>query len=759
MQLANGPNLYTPAFGAGVRIINTFAFALVSLLPVSLAAQKPKPAPSTPSAEQQLQQHYGAARTFQISGDTTRAASEYRIFLAEALGAAANARAAAGDFGVAAGLFEESLQAVPDNTDVRLSYAMLQFQQQKIEESQKNAEQVLKVTPKNIQTLLLLGRLAYQKADYKAAREYLETAVVAAPGFDVGYLLGMTYVKLNDSGRARVLFDEMVTGIGDSPQIHIYFGRAYAVGDTDGLENAIQEFKRAIAKDSKVHQAHYFLALAYLNRDGESGFANAASALRAELGLSPNDARSRYLLGYIAMKQRQSAEAETELRLAAKLDPENPDALIFLGQLYSEMNRDIEAEAALRKAIVLTKDISRGDYQINRAHYVLGRILLRSDRKVEGEKELALSKELRDHVRNFEKIREELSVLDPSSQTGAVNPESVSPAGQKKADAFVNQLRPAIADAYNNLGVIHAGEKQFPAALDEFKKAREWQPSLATVDRNIGMAAFYDNQFGEAVEPLSRHVSQHEEDLRARAALGLSYFMTQKFPLVLETLRPIQASVDADTGLAYAYAVSLVKTGNYNEGVRRLKALETTQEKSAEVHALLGQAYADQNEYNTAAQEYRKSLASNSNQPQTHYLLGLALLKSGSPADAVEEFRTALKMSPNDASKKYHLAFSLIQLQQKDEGRELLREVIEQDPKYADAYYELGKLQLEQGETKAAIGSFEIGARLSPDSDYIHYQLAMAYRRESRVQDAEREIKLYQALKNRHRGRDVPEVN
>jgi tetratricopeptide (TPR) repeat protein len=173
---------------------------------------------------------------------------------------------------------------------------------------------------------------------------------------------------------------------------------------------------------------------------------------------------------------------------------------------------------------------------------------------------------------------------------------------------------------------------------------------------------------------------------------------------------------------------------------------------------LLGQAYADQNDHPAAIDEYKKSLAIDSNQTETHYLLGLSLLKSGTPAAAVDEFRTAVKMS-DDPAKKYHLAFSLIQIQQKEEAATLLRQVIDQDPKYSDAYYELGKLQLEQGDVKPAITSFETGSRLSPNSDYIHYQLAMAYRRDSRTEDAEREIKLYQELKNRHRGRDVSQNN
>ena len=218
--------------------------------------------------------------------------------------------------------------------------------------------------------------------------------------------------------------------------------------------------------------------------------------------------------------------------------------------------------------------------------------------------------------------------------------------------------------------------------------------------------------------------------------------------------------MDSDPGLDYAFSVSLVKMGEYDEGTRRLRALAEKNPNSADVHMLLGSALADQHEYESALQEYRKSLAIDPSQAQTHYLAGLALIRAGNPKDAVEELRTALKLNPSDVSAKYHLAFSLIQIQQKEEARSLLLEVIQQDPNRADAYYEMGKLQLEQGDTKGPVQSLETGIKVSPDADYIHYQLAMAYRRESRTEDAQREIKLYQTLQDRQRGRgDVPQTN
>jgi len=125
-------------------------------------------------------------------------------------------------------------------------------------------------------------------------------------------------------------------------------------------------------------------------------------------------------------------------------------------------------------------------------------------------------------------------------------------------------------------------------------------------------------------------------------------------------------------------------------------------------------------------------------------------------AEAAQEFLAAVTLDPGAVTAKYHLAYALIQMQKKDEGQAMLREVVAQNPAYADAFYQLGKLQLEQGDTKTAISNLETSARLSPASDYIHYQLAMAYRRDSRTKEAEREMQKYEAMKQHRRGEHEP---
>jgi tetratricopeptide (TPR) repeat protein len=725
-----------------------------------------------PAAQDDFQRHYDAARTYQVSGDQEHAAAEYILFLAGALRSSAKASFELGEMDQAASLFDQALAVAPSDPEGRLDYAQMLFQQDKLPEARATAEKVLTAAADNARAQGLLGQVLFAQGDYKGAREHLEQAVGAAPSFDTAYLLGITYIKLSDFERARLVFDDLVAGFGDTARMHMMFGLAYKEGGWEALDNAIRELKRALDKDSRTPRAHYLIALAYMDRDGESSFAQTAAELQAELKVDPNDARSHYLLGYVAMKQHDAKTAENELLRASHLDPKNPDPLIYLGQIYSDAGRDAEAETVLRQALSLSGNVSATDYLIGRAHYVLGRLLLKAGKKDEGEKELSASQEIRDRMNRPDTVRDtkndpksaqqkktdpELASVSEDAPVGHPAPPVAAPPQAAEAiRGYLNDLKLPIADAYNNLGVIQAGHKDFKAAAAYFRRAGEWNPGLEALDRNLGMAAFYASEYQEAVPPLSRQLQKKPDDVRVRAALGMSFFTTQNFNGTLETLKPIQSQVDGDPGLAYAYAVSLVKTGSYDEGVRRLRAMADAKSadiNSAELHMMLGSAFADQKEYETALQEYRKSIAIDPGNEQAHYLAGLALIRNGHPKDAVEELRAALKLSPTDTSAKYHLAFSLIQIREIDEAQTLLREVIQQDPQHADAHYELGKLQLEQGDTKGAIVSLEKGVKVNPEADYIHYQLAMAYGRDSRKEDADREIKLYQELKNQHRGR------
>lgn len=732
------PRPYSNLFLLVLLILGIFAGTLA-------AQTQPASKSSKPDV---LQQHYDAARTYGLSGDSAHADLEYKAFLAEALRRMANVQTSIGDFKVAGDYLDQAISFAPEDSGLLRDRAQVYLSDGKLDEAGTFARKAQRPGATDAKTEYLLGRISMEKGDYKAAKEHLERAIVTAQTVEIGYSLGTTYLKLNDLTRARQLFTEMILGLGDTPGLRLLIAKAYR--ETQFWDQAIEELKNTVTKYPKAAQVHYFLALAYMGRDEDAGIPQAVPEFRAELENQPDDARSQYMLGYALLKQHDQKGAEVALQRAAVLDPQNADPWVYLGQLYSDSGRKPEAEAALRKAIAISKT---GSASIDRAHYVLARILLDTGRREEGLKELEVFEKLRKERLQQQVMKQQASDAPDLKKAADTMPEAASSSeDRKKAQAYRDQLAPAVADAYNNLGVNAAGRKDFAAAAADFQEAAKWNPTLETIDRNWGMAAFYGGQYQDAIAPLERQLQRKADDTRARAALGFSYFFVENYRKTLETLNPIEAEMNSDAGLASAYALSLVKVGSYDDGTARLKVLAAANPDSADVHVSLGEAFAEQKIFATAIEEFRKALVIDSSQGRTHFLLGLALIHQGDNSGAVPELRTALKLNPSDQTAKYHLAFALLQTQQKDEAKQLLTQVVEQNPNHADAYYQLGKLQLEQGDVKQAISSLETASKISPESDYVHYQLAMAYRRDSRSDDAARELKLYQDLKDRRRG-------
>jgi Flp pilus assembly protein TadD len=59
----------------------------------------------------------------------------------------------------------------------------------------------------------------------------------------------------------------------------------------------------------------------------------------------------------------------------------------------------------------------------------------------------------------------------------------------------------------------------------------------------------------------------------------------------------------------------------------------------------------------------------------------------------------------------------------------------------------------DRGDLRDAVEHLETATRLSPQTDYMHYQLQAACRRESRTADADRKLKIHKELKAEQRER------
>lgn len=609
MNLTNHKRLRAAMFSAWTAC----GLMLPTLCAAALAQAKPQSV---------LQRHYDDAQKFQAAGDMAQAARQYRIFIADAIGELAISYARIEDYGKAAPLFDEALRLAPNSPVLQIEYAQAAFTHGDLSHARSLCEEVIRSYPGNVKAnakaQLILGRVLLKMSKDEEARKHLEAAVALEPTFENGYALAVACLDLDDGKCAAKVFAEMLSSFGDTAIIHREFGRAY--GGSDFQPEAIAELQKSIAEDDRLPGTHYLLAAVYLVMGGDAKVKLAEEALRQEAGISPNDALTYAALGHVEFGQGEYAEAERDLNHAAALDAENPEAYLYLGQLYMKTGRLSDAEAAFRKSILYTKDVSRNRYQVQRTHYLLGRVLIQLGKTEEANAELQISSALTrqrlagDRNRLADYLQEQpapggVSDGPPSStaQTALREEERSGDAKDaKQVDAFQKQLAPAIADSYNNLGAIAASGQDYEAAMVCFQRAAEWNASLDGLDYNWGRAAYSAKEFQEAVLPLERALRSHPEDASVRSMLGLSQFMTKDYSGTLRTLQPMEAQLDKVPQLAVVYAASMVKAGNADAGIERLKALARTHPELADVHRVLGEALAAHGDKTGAEREAKQ---------------------------------------------------------------------------------------------------------------------------------------------------------
>jgi tetratricopeptide (TPR) repeat protein len=210
-----------------------------------------------------------------------------------------------------------------------------------------------------------------------------------------------------------------------------------------------------------------------------------------------------------------------------------------------------------------------------------------------------------------------------------------------------------------------------------------------------------------------------------------------------------------DPAVGYAWAASLARVGDLKQATQVLQEYEKN-DLSVDAILLVGQLWTDMADYARAVESFRRALDRDPSLPKAHYYAGLAQLRWQHPNEASEEFVAALNLSPDDPDAKIGLGFVYLEQGKQTEATELFRSILASHPENGNANYQLGKLLLDAGSVKEAIAHLESAAHALPQSDYVHYQLQAAYRKDSRIEDADRELQLYKELKARNRQASIP---
>ena len=263
--------------------------------------------------------------------------------------------------------------------------AVQMLQARRLDEAEKLFRQVLAFNPRHPDALHMLGIVALEAGQPRAAVDWIGKAVAIddrSPQFHNN--LGTAYRGLGRHAEAEASFRRAVSLRPDYPRALVNLGQAliargrkaeaaellrraigYAPGDVEGLwalaglmheqgslDEAANLYRRVLQVAPQADDAHQNLAgVLYM----QGRFGEAAEAMRRAIALKPSPERWGALAGALEGEIRLTEAAEA-CRKALAMAPGLADAHNALGNALANLGRLDEAVAAYREAVRLAPD-------------------------------------------------------------------------------------------------------------------------------------------------------------------------------------------------------------------------------------------------------------------------------------------------------------------------------------------------------------------------------------------------------------------
>jgi tetratricopeptide (TPR) repeat protein len=266
----------------------------------------------------------------------------------------------------------------------------------------------------------------------------------------------------------------------------------------------------------------------------------------------------------------------------------------------------------------------------------------------------------------------------------------------------VTRLAQTNGAAFAFLGLCEFGLKDYDRSLQHLLQSRILgvgdTPDLGSVARyHAAVLMTRIEQYEQALETLGEFASEGDDNPRVIEAMGIA---TLRMPML-----PVEVPPDRRERVLMAGRAS------YMMATRNTAAAEKA--------------------FEALVSRYPET-------PNVHYANGVFLLQE-QPDRAIEEFKRELEVQPGFAWSLMQIGFEYLKRGDGTAALPWAQQSVAAAPNAFPAHKALGQALLETGDIDGAIKELMTGIRLAPESPGLHFQLARAYQRAGRLEDATRE--------------------
>jgi tetratricopeptide (TPR) repeat protein len=299
-------------------------------------------------------------------------------------------------------------------------------------------------------------------------------------------------------------------------------------------------------------------------------------------------------------------------------------------------------------------------------------------------------------------------------------------------------LIPDRADALSNLGAAYVRLGQYDDAIKQYERALESDPLNASIRLNLGLAYYKSARPNQAIPQLKRVVASEPDARNAYLILADCYLQAGQDKEVVALLKPREPMFEGDLAYAYLLGTALLHMNDVADGQKYVDRVFGAGE-SAEAHLLMGTAYLARQDYREAKAELERALKLNPRLPTVHSLYGRSLFALGDHEAAERAFRKELEVNINDFEANLQLGNMRKGAQRFNEAETYLERATTIRPDDIAGRKLLANLRLQTGKTEEAVQLLEAIVAEAPNLVDVHVQLATAYNRLKRTDDAERQ--------------------
>ncbi|MFN8006181.1 MAG: tetratricopeptide repeat protein [Terriglobia bacterium] len=215
------------------------------------------------TAEDQVREHFAAARQAEKAGDFAKAIAEYQSaiklqpdepILYNNLGIVFHLQY---KYREAIDSFQRALKLNPELLGANLFLGIDYYRTNQPEKGLAPLQRALRANPKDTQAHLYLGRCYFDLGRYEEALDEVQKVIKLSPkDVDAHYTLGQVYGKL--MGAAYLKMAEI-----DPDSYRVYQVLAQSYDSQKNVENAIDAYRKAIARKPNLPGLHYELGDVY----------------------------------------------------------------------------------------------------------------------------------------------------------------------------------------------------------------------------------------------------------------------------------------------------------------------------------------------------------------------------------------------------------------------------------------------------------------------------------------------------------------